>query len=128
MSCLECAIYNEVKSNGLQSGLDLTNKLFKDEAYASDNWLSNLADIGWILMMDGYGDEALAFYDMALEKNPAHLSSLLRKGDALVIAEKYDEALDHYRKERSLEARARFTHLPHMIKLLSGDFELIDMK
>lgn len=121
-------VFQEVKANGLDSGLKMTEKLFKDERYRSDNWLSNLANIGWILMVDGYGKEALAFFDLALKQNPDHLTSQLRLGDAYVIAGEYEKALRHFRKERSIPARAKFTHIPHMIKLLSKEFDLKNMQ
>lgn len=121
-------IYQDVKANGLQSGIKLLETLYKDKKYKSDNWLNNLANIGWILMVDGFGKESLAFFNMALEKNPTHLSSLLRLGDAYVIAGQYEDALKHYQKERALPARGKFTHIPHMIKTLSGNFELKDMQ
>ncbi len=121
-------LYNEIKTNGLQSGKTKMEGLVKDEFYSKANWMSVLADLGWILMTDGYADEGLEFYNMALQQNPEHLPSLLRMGDAYVIGGHYDKALAHYAKEYSLEARARFTHLPHMIKLLSGSFDLKNMK
>ena len=121
-------VYNDVKANGVESGLKLVETLGKDKKYKSDNWLGNLANIGWILMVDGYGKESLPFYDMALKANPKHLVSLLRLGDAYVIAGQYEDALAHYKKERALPARARFTHIPHMIKLLSKEFEFKNMK
>jgi len=121
-------VYKEVKKNGVDSGMKLLETLVKDEGYKSDNWLSNLANIGWILMVDGYGKESLPFYELALKKKPDHFTSLLRLGDAYVIAGQFKEALAHFKAERALPARARFTHIPHMIKLLSGEFELKDMK
>ncbi len=121
-------IYNEVKENGVNSGMNLLKSLSTDKKYKSDNWLSNMANIGWILMTDGMGKESLPFYEMALQKDPSHLSSLLRLGDAYVIAGQYDKALAHYKTERALPARARFTHLPHMIKLLSNKFDLNNMQ
>ncbi len=121
-------VYNEVKSNGVKSGKQLVEKLSMDERYKSDNWLGHLANIGWILMSDGLGKESLPFYEMALKENPDHLVSLLRLGDAYVIADKHEDALAHYRKEWELPARARFTHIPQMIKLLSGEFDLVNMK
>ena len=121
-------VYNEVKANGEQSGLNLVETLSKDKKYKSDNWLNNLANIGWILMVDGLGKESLPFYEMALKKDSKHLSSLLRLGDAYVIAGQREDALAHYQIEWSLPARAKFTHLPEMIKLLSGRFDLNNMK
>lgn len=121
-------VYNEVKVNGVESGLKLVETLQTDKKYKSDNWPGNLANIGWILMVDGYGKESLPFYQMALKENPDHLVSLLRLGDAYTIAGQFEDALAHYQKERALPARARFTHIPHMIKLLSGKFELADMR
>ncbi|MBX2873914.1 MAG: YceI family protein [Saprospiraceae bacterium] len=121
-------VYKEVKQNGVESGLKLVNSLMKDERYQKDNWLSNLANIGWILMVDGYGKESLPFYELALQKKPDHLSSLLRLGDAYVIAGEAEKALAHFKKERALAARAKFTHIPHMIKLLSQEFDLKDMQ
>lgn len=121
-------VYNEVKANGVESGLNLVETLSKDKKYKSDKWLNNLANIGWILMVDGLGKESLPFYEMALKKNPNHLTSLLRLGDAYMIAGQYEDALAHYKKEWTLPARARFTHLPHMIKLLSNEFEFKDMR
>ena len=121
-------VYNEVKSNGVEAGLDLVETLSKDRKYKSDNWATNLANIGWILMVDGFGQESLPFYDLALEENPGHLPSLLRLGDAYTIAGEYDKALAHFRQEWTLPERARFTHIPHMINRLSGDFEFGDMK
>ena len=70
----------------------------------------------------------LAFYEMALDEDHNHMVSLLRLGDAYTIAGQFEDALAHYQKEWSLPARARFTHIPQMIKLLSGKFELEDMK
>lgn len=121
-------VYEEVKQHGAESGLKLVNTLVKDERYQQDNWLSNLANIGWILMVDGYGKESLPFYELALQKKPDHLSSLLRLGDAYIIAGETEKALAHFRQERALPARAKFTHIPHMIKLLSQEFELKDMQ
>ncbi|MDW3652107.1 MAG: YceI family protein [Bacteroidia bacterium] len=121
-------VYEEVKNNGLDSGMKLLKELMKDKRYKADNWLNNLADIGWILMVDGLGKESLPFYEMALKKNPAHMSSLLRLGDAYTIAGEYDHALAHFKKERALAERARFTHIPHMIRLLSNSFDLKNMK
>lgn len=121
-------VYNDVKANGVKSGLKLVEALRKDKKYESDKWLSNLANIGWILMVDGLGKESLSFYDKALEEDPEHFVSLVRLGDAYAIAGQYDDALAHYKKEGSLPARAKFTHIPHMIKVLSGEFELKNMK
>ncbi len=121
-------VYNEVKTNGADRGLKMVKKLMKDDNYKSDNWPMNLANIGWILMVDGYGKESLPFYELALKQNPGHLPSLLRLGDAYTIAGQHDDALNHFKKERSLDARARFTHIPHMIMLLDGSFEMEDMK
>ena len=121
-------IYQEVKRNGVESGMEMLQTLIKDERYQKDNWLSNLANIGWILMVDGFGKEALPFYELALEKKPDHLTSLLRLGDAYVIAGYKDKALAHFKQERTLPARARFTHIPHMIRLLDDHFALKDMQ
>ena len=121
-------VYNDVKANGVESGLKLVEKLGKDSKYRSDNWLSNLANIGWILMVDGYGKESLPFYNKALKANSSHLVSMLRLGDAYVLAGEYDKALDHFKKEWKLPARARFTHIPEMISKLQGSFELKNMK
>lgn len=121
-------VYNEVKANGVQSGLKLVEALAAEEAYQKDNWLTNLANIGWMLMVDGLGKESLPFYEMALKQNPEHLSSLLRLGDAYTIAGEHQKALTHYKKEWTIPARARFTHIPHMIKSLSDEFDLKDMK
>ena len=121
-------VYNDVKTNGVDSGLKMVKTLSKDSKYKSDNWSTNLANIGWILMVDGYGKESLPFYEMALKKNSKHLPSLLRLADAYTIAEQYDDALSHLEKEWALPARARFTHIPHLMKALSGEFELKNMK
>lgn len=121
-------VYKEVKDKGVSSGMKLVKKLMKDKSYKSENWPMNLANIGWILMVDGYGKESLPFYELALTQNPNHLPSLLRLGDAYTIAEQYDDALAHFRKERSLPERTRFTHIPHMIKVLSGYFKLENLK
>lgn len=121
-------VYNEVKSKGLKSGKKKLESLVKDPTYAKANWMSVLANLGWILMVDGYADEGLEFFNMALKRNPKHLPSLLRMGDAYVIGGHYDKALKHFKKEHTLPERARFTHIPHMIALLSGSFDLKDMK
>lgn len=121
-------VYQEVVDNGVKSGTKLAKSLMKDDKYKSDNWLTNLANIGWILMVDGYGEESLVFYEMALDQNPNHLISLLRLGDAYTIAGQNDKALSHFKKEWNIPARARFTHIPEMIRKLSGDFDLKDMK
>ncbi|MEM7298723.1 MAG: YceI family protein, partial [Bacteroidota bacterium] len=121
-------VYNEVKENGVKKGLKLMEFLSKQKEYKQDNWLSHLANIGWILMVDGYGKESLPFYEKALSYNPKHLVSLLRLGDAYTIAGEYDKALEHFQNERSLPERARFTHIPQMIMALGGEFELKDMK
>lgn len=121
-------VYNDVKENGVNSGMKLVKKLMKDKKYEADNWQSNLANIGWILMVDGYGKESLPFYELALKQNPKHLPSLLRLGDAYTIAGQYEDALQHFREEQSLPERARFTHIPHMIMMLGGDFEMKNLK
>ncbi|MDT7831771.1 YceI family protein [Flavobacteriaceae bacterium S356] len=121
-------VYTEIKTNGLKSGKKKLESLVKDPSYAKANWMSVLANLGWILMVDGYADEGLEFYKMALKRNPKHLPSLLRMGDAYVIGGYYDKALNHFKREHTLPERARFTHIPHMIKLLSGSFELNNMK
>ncbi len=121
-------VYNEVKEKGVKKGMKLMESLSKQEEYKQDNWLSHLANIGWILMVDGYGKESLPFYEKALSYNPNHMISLLRLGDAYTISGEYDKALAHFKKERSLPERARFTHIPQMIVALGGDFELKDMK
>ena len=121
-------VYHDVKANGLESGIKLAETLSKDSKYKSDDWLGNFANIGWILMVDGYGKESLPFYEMALKRNSKHLPSLLRLGDAYTIAAQHENALAHFEDEWSLSARARFTHIPHMIKLLSSEFELKNMK
>ena len=108
--------------------MKLIESLSKHEAYKSDNWLSHLANIGWILMVDGYGKQSIPFYELALSYKSDHLVSLLRLGDAYTIAGEYDKALEHFKKERSLPERARFTHIPQMIMALGGDFELKEMK
>ncbi len=122
------AVYRETKANGLQKGMAKFEALMKDKAYSGDNWLSNAANIGWILLVDKMGKEAVAFFEMALKQNPNHTVSLLRIGDAYTVAGQYDYALRHFKKERSLPARARFTHIPEMIKKLGGDFTLKNMK
>ncbi len=121
-------VYSEVKKNGVENGLELVKRLSKDERYKSDDWPGHLANIGWILMVDGFGTESLPFYQSALDQNSRHLPSLLRLGDAYTIAGQYENALAHFEEELSLSARARFTHIPHMIKLLSNQFELKNMK
>ena len=121
-------VYNEVKAKGVESGLKLAETLFQDERYKTDNWLSNMANIGWILMVDGLGKESLPFYEVALKQNPEHLPSMLRLGDAYTIAGEHEKALAHFKQEWALAARAKFTHIPHMIQLLEGTFELKDMK
>ncbi len=121
-------IYEKVKEGGPEAGLKLVEKLSKDKEYKGDNWPTNLANIGWILMVDGYGKESLPFYQLALEKNSKHLPSLLRLGDAYTIAGDYDRALAHFEEEWSIPERARFTHIPHMIRAFSGSFELKNMK
>ncbi len=121
-------VYNDVKENGVKSGLKLVDKLSKDKNYKEDNWLSNLANIGWILMVDGYGKESLPFYEMALKQNPKHLPSLLRLADAYTIAGQYDDAMAHLKNEWSLPERARFTHIPQLMMMISGQFDLKNMK
>ena len=121
-------VYNDVKANGVKSGLKLVEKLSKDKEYKSDNWPTNLANIGWILMVDGYGKESLPFYELALKQNAKHLPSLLRLADAYTIAGQYDDAMAHLKKEWSLPERARFTHIPQLMMLLSGGFDLRNMK
>ncbi len=121
-------VYTAVKEEGLESGLQLVKTLSKDDSFEDDDWPGHLANIGWILMVDGYGAESLPFYQLALDENSKHLPSLLRLGDAYTIAGQYDNALAHFEDELSLSARARFTHIPHMIKLLSSQFELKNMK
>ncbi|MEO9485754.1 MAG: YceI family protein [Ekhidna sp.] len=121
-------VYNEVKENGVKKGMKLMESLTKQKEYKQDNWLSHLANIGWILMVDGYGKEALPFYEKALEYDPKHMVSLLRLGDAYTIAGEYEKALAHFKKERSLPERGKFTHIPHMIMVLGDDFQLKDMK
>ena len=68
------------------------------------------------------------FFDLALSKDPNHFTSLIRLGDALVIAGDYERALKHYKQEYALDARKRYTHIPEMIRKLSGEFELKSMK
>lgn len=121
-------VYNEVKENGVKKGLKLMESLAKQKEYKQDNWLSHLANIGWILMVDGYGKESLPFYEKALSYDSKHMVSLLRLGDAYTIAGEYDKALEHFTKERALPERAKFTHIPQMIMALGGDFELKNMK
>lgn len=121
-------VYEEVKANGVDKGLALMKDLVKDKQYKNDNWSGNLANIGWILMVDGYGNESLPFYKKALDMKKGHLPSLLRLGDAYTIAGKYDDAMTHFEKEWSLPERARFTHIPHMIRALDGDFIMDNMK
>lgn len=121
-------IYNEVKTNGLESGLKLVETLSKSDRYKSDNWLTNLADIGWMLLVDDLGKESIRFFQLALDQNPSHLTSLLRMGDAYMVAGDYENALAHYKKEWSLAARAKFTHLPHMLQTITGGFELKNMR
>lgn len=121
-------VYNEVKENGVKKGMKLMESLSKQKEYKQDNWLTHLANIGWILMVDGYGKESLPFYEKALEYNPEHMVSMLRLGDAYTIAGEYDKALAHFKKERTLPERAKFTHIPQMIMALGGDFQLKDMK
>ena len=121
-------VYNEIKTKGLKAGKKKLEALVKTPKYAKADWMSVLANLGWILMSDNHADEALEFFNMALKRNPKHLPSLLRMGDAYVIGGHYKKALSHYSKEYSLPERARFTHLPHMIQLLKGEFELNNMK
>ena len=121
-------IYNEVKTNGLESGMKKIGELAQHKDYANENWLSNAANIGWMLLVDGMGKEAVAFFEQALQRNPNHTVSLLRIGDAYTVAGQHDKALEHFKKERSLDARMRFTHIPEMIKKLGGKFELKNMK
>ena len=121
-------VYNEVKEKGVKKGMKLMESLSKKEEYKEDNWLTHLANIGWILMVDGYGKESLPFYEKALSYNPNHMVSLLRLGDAYTIAGEYEKALTHFKKERSLPERAKFTHIPQMITALGGDFELKNLK
>lgn len=121
-------VYEEVKANGADKGLKLAKQLSKNKNYKADNWATNLANIGWILMVDGFGKESLPFYEMALDMDKNHLPSLLRLGDAYTIAGAYDDALEHFEKEWSLPARARFTHIPHMIRAIDGAFDMKQMK
>ncbi|MDW3190750.1 MAG: YceI family protein [Cytophagales bacterium] len=121
-------VYEEVKQNGQENGLKLARELSKDKRYKADNWATNLANIGWILMVDGYGKESLPFYDMALQMDKGHLPSLLRLGDAFTIAGAYDDALAHFEEEWALPARSRFTHIPHMIRAIDGSFSMSDLK
>ena len=121
-------VYQEVKENGVKKGMKLMESLTKQKEYKQDNWLTHLANIGWILMVDGLGKESLPFYEKALEYQSDHMVSNLRLGDAYTIAGEYEKALAHFKKERMLPERARFTHIPHMIMALGGDFQLKDMK
>jgi len=121
-------LYKDIKQNGLKSGKMKMETLVKDEFYSQGNWPSILSDLAWILMVDNMADEALEFYDMALQMKPGHLPSLLRMGDAYVIGGHHDKALKHYKAEYDLQERARFTHLPHLIRMLSGSFNLTGMK
>ncbi len=121
-------VYNDVRENGVKSGLKLVETLSKDKKYKSDNWPTNLANIGWILMVDGYGKESLPFYELALKKNSKHLPTLLRLADAYTIAGQYDDAMKHLEKEWALPERARFTHIPQLMMLLGGEFDLKNMK
>ncbi len=122
------AIYKETKASGFDSGMKKLMSLASNPDYKQANWSSVVANVGWILMVDGYGKEAVKFFEFGLEKNPNHTTSLLRIGDAYVIAGEHDKALAHYKKEYRLPARVRFTHLPEMIRLLSGQFPLKNMK
>ncbi|MEP5610702.1 MAG: YceI family protein [Cyclobacteriaceae bacterium] len=121
-------VYNELKTNGLESSLKLMQTLRKSDRYKSEDWLKHLADIGWILLVDELGKESLTFFEIALEEDPNHLTSLLRMGDAYVVAGDYERALAHYREEWKLPARSTFTHLPHMLNAISGAFELKNMQ
>lgn len=121
-------VYNEVKTNGIKSGKKKLEALVKDKSYAKNNWMSTLANLGWILMVDGLADEGLEFFNMALKRDPNHFTSLIRMGDGYVIGGHYKKALAHYKKERALPKRAKYTHIPMMIKLLSGKFEMMNMK
>jgi len=121
-------IYNEVIAKGQEAGEAEFMSLVSQKEYKGTNWLSVMANLGWILMVDGHGKEAVHFFNMALSKDPNHFVSLIRLGDALVIAGDHAGALKHYMKEYSLDPRVRFTHLPEMIKQLSGQFALKNMK
>ncbi len=121
-------VYQEVKENGVKKGMKLMESLAKQKEYKQDNWLSHLANIGWILMVDGMGKESLPFYEKALEYKSDHMVSNLRLGDAYTIAGEFEKALQHFKNERALQERAKFTHIPHMIMALGGDFQLKDMK
>ncbi len=121
-------IYQETKAKGFEDGMKKLMSLASSADYRQTNWSGVVANLGWILMVDGHGKEAVKFFEFGLQKNPNHTTSLLRLGDAYVIAGDFDKALAHYRKEYSLPARVRFTHLPEMIKQLSGEFELKHMK
>ena len=121
-------IYNQVLAKGQEAGEAELMSLASQSAYKGTNWLSVLANLGWILMVDGHGKEAVHFFDLALSKDPNHFTSLIRLGDALVIAGDYERALKHYQQEYALDARKRYTHIPEMIRKLSGQFELKSMK
>ena len=121
-------VFNEIKANGLQAGIAKIDQLAQDKAYANENWLSNAANIGWMLLVEGMGEEAVAIFEQALQRNPNHMVTLLRIGDAYTVAGQFDKALEHFKKERSLDARIRFTHIPEMIQKLGGKFELKNMK
>lgn len=119
-------VYNDIVANGLESGKKRFKALQKKKEYAKADWLGAMSDLGWILMTDGYADEALAFFKLALSQNPDHVSSILRIGDAYVIGGYYKEAAEHFKK--IYEGRPRFTHYPHLIKLITGKFELKAMQ
>lgn len=121
-------IYQETKAKGFDEGMKKLMSLAGSPDYKQTNWSGVVANVGWILMVDGHGREAVKFFEFGLQKNPNHTTSLLRLGDAYVIAGDFDKALSHYRKEYSLPARVRFTHIPEMIKQLSGEFKLTNMK
>ena len=78
-----------------------TNRHVKDHKLDSDE----LSSKGKKLLEDGKFDEALAFFEQALLKNPNDPDLLNNKGVALRSLGRYDEAIECFNKSLEIDPR-----------------------
>lgn len=74
---------------------------------------NTLADLGWRLMRTGHAGEAVTVYQRAIEDYPEYYNTVLRMGDAYVIAGRIPEAIDTF-----TSMKEHFPHSTHIAELL----------
>src|SRR5688500_6608248 len=77
--------------------------IYLQSSYEQNDTVDELYNKGNELFNDGKYDEAITYYDKALEIDPNYVKALSNRGSALSTLERYEEAIMSYDKALEIE-------------------------